>query len=450
MKTKRNGENKDLLISLQQLMEDLDVPDWLQRKTIKILEIKKQMMTDEVLYQYLEQLGRSETKTLPDELMNEEWLQSVYASHSNWVEKEITFLEETTYESFNTHLVTTPQSIKDMTENAQRSYIAVSSCLFNVFAQIDDIFYQKKTVKSQSNEGNPSIQRKLFRFLIAAIGYPLIIFSYMSAIAAFTTFDEEGLVFYFVMLLFMGMIPFIIGLFLVRDVTLKNFYKHAMFRIYCYFALVVPFGLYIFINLMEWKENLLEEPDFIFLRLVSDQWVGALQSLILVIIILLAGPITVWRKNRKKFLISISIFFLMFAILQYVTIHDYQAIGKDGVVQSAFGSNQTYDWNKVESVYLSGKTDFPPLAGIARSKEFKWSFQFDMENGDTVSFESFGYREGPIEDSLKIKNKIKTENIPMQIDSLTEEDRAFVKIDMDYLEPELKDKFFKLFEIDSF
>lgn len=446
MEKKKNVENKDPLILLEQLMVDFSIPDWLRKKTVKILETKRETMTDEVFYRYLNQLGSSETNTLPDEVMNEEWLQSVYASHSDWVEKEINFLEETTYESFNKHLERTSQQTMGIAQNAQRSYIAISSSLLNVFAQIDDVFYQKKTIKSRKNEESSSNLKSIFRTLKATIGYLFIILGYMSAFAGFILSKEDGFGAYISFYLFFGIFPFLVGLFLAKDVKLKNFYRNTTFRIYIYFSLVVPCAFTIFSNFNEWKQIPFKDPDFILFHLVSLEWVDMSELIIFIMIILLLGPITIWRENRKKLLISFSIFFIVLAILEYVTINDYRAIGADNVVQSTFGSKHTYEWEEVEGVHLYGDTN-----SISKTRrDFEWSFIFYMENGDTVSFGPFGYKEGSLEDTLKIKNKIEMESIPMEIDELTEEDHNFVEVDMDFDEPELKDDFFKLFEIDSF
>lgn len=154
MKKDKGVIREGLLGLLQQLMGGLEVPDWLQGELITILKSKKQKMTEEEIYQYLKQLGESKINILPDEFINEEWLRSIYASHKQWVESETSFLEELTYESFETHLETSPKQVKDMSNDAQRAYIAISTSLLNVFAQIDDAPYEPKSVKGNKNSGN--------------------------------------------------------------------------------------------------------------------------------------------------------------------------------------------------------------------------------------------------------------------------------------------------------
>lgn len=437
MKKDKGVIREGLLGLLQQLMGGLEVPDWLQGELITILKSKKQKMTEEEIYQYLKQLGESKINILPDEFINEEWLRSIYASHKQWVESETSFLEELTYESFETHLETSPKQVKDMSNDAQRAYIAISTSLLNVFAQIDDAPYEPKSVKGNKNSGN---YKKVFHLIKSIIGYSLIFTAYLFAIVAFTTVDEEGLSSYFGMYIFMGLVPFMIGLFIVRDVTIKNFYKQQVFRIYCYFTFVVPCSLIILTMFKEWKRNLLIDPDHIYLSLTSDPWLGILKAIILTTITILAAPIVISKKRGKKLLKYFSFFIIAFVVLQYASIYDYQSIEKDKVVDSFFGMEREYEWNEVESVFLSGS---------APDEDFVWSFHFNMENGDDVSFSPFGYHEGSLNLSLKIKEKIKKENVPIQIGQLTEEDRTFVKIDMKY-EQGLKDEFFKLFAIDSF
>ncbi|RCW77014.1 hypothetical protein [Saliterribacillus persicus] len=449
MGKKENLENIDLLKSLEQLMEDFSIPDCLREKTIKILETKKKTMSDEEVYRYLEQLGSEEINTLPVDLMNEKWLQSVYASDSEWVEEEVDFFVKASYEPFDEKVEASPPLIRGMSQNAQKSYIAISSNLFNIFSQIDDIFYQKKTTKPTKNEDDFSTPNKVSRSLKVVFGNILMLIGYIFALVAFILSGEEGMGAYLTIYLFMAMLPFLIGLFLLKDVTLKNFYKHTVFRGYFYLSFIVPIAFMILINFDQWKKDLLYEPDFILLHLASNEWISVIEYALFAILIISTGYIIFQRKHLKKLLLVFSISFIIFAGVQYVSFKDYQAIATDGVIHSSFGSKETYEWGEVEGVHLYGKTESFGT-GTSRSEEFRWSFEFHMENGDTILFDPFSYREGPIEESIKIKNKMETENIPMKIEPLTEEDRTLLEVGMDYEEAELKEEFFKLFEIDSF
>ncbi|TDQ43037.1 hypothetical protein [Aureibacillus halotolerans] len=147
MPTHTNNENQKLLTTFQIHMSECGVPPWLQEKMFSVIEEDKRSMPIDEIFETLSTFGATTTTALPEQFYDEHWLQMVYNTRLEWVKEEIEFLEEVTYDSLVEHLEYIPPPVKAMSEQAQKAYIAVSSCLLNALCQIDTMSSAGKTSK---------------------------------------------------------------------------------------------------------------------------------------------------------------------------------------------------------------------------------------------------------------------------------------------------------------
>ena len=127
----------DPITNVKELMENLGVPDWLQHDLIAVLKSKRKSMSNEEISDWLKQMASLDTLTIPEEFQVEKSLQECFSTHINWVESQIEFYEEVTYENVDVHLKKLPAHIQKMNRQAQKAYLAVSTSLLNIFSQID-------------------------------------------------------------------------------------------------------------------------------------------------------------------------------------------------------------------------------------------------------------------------------------------------------------------------
>jgi len=141
-KNKQPKEQKiiDPIANAQELMEDLDVPEWLQIDLITVLKSKQKSMSNEEINDWLNQMGSRDDYTIPEEFQDEKTLNECYSKYFSWVVGQIEFYEEVTYENANFHLKKLPANIQQMNLHAQKAYLAVSTSLLNIFSQLD--YYQ--------------------------------------------------------------------------------------------------------------------------------------------------------------------------------------------------------------------------------------------------------------------------------------------------------------------
>ena len=138
-KNKQPKEQKviDPIANAQELMEDLDDPEWLQIDLITVLKSKQKSMSNEEINDWLKLMGDLDSFTIPEEFQDEKTLNECYSKHFSWVVGQIEFYEEVTYENANFHLKNLPANIQQMNLHAQKAYLAVSTCLLNIFSQLD-------------------------------------------------------------------------------------------------------------------------------------------------------------------------------------------------------------------------------------------------------------------------------------------------------------------------
>ena len=138
-KNKQPKEQKviDPIANAQELMVDLDDPEWLQIDLITVLKSKQKSMSNEEINDWLKLMGDLDSFTIPEEFQDEKTLNECYSKHFSWVVGQIEFYEEVTYENANFHLKNLPANIQQMNLHAQKAYLAVSTTLLNIFAQLD-------------------------------------------------------------------------------------------------------------------------------------------------------------------------------------------------------------------------------------------------------------------------------------------------------------------------
>ena len=127
----------DPIANAQELMEDLDDPEWLQIDLITVLKSKQKSMSNVEINDWLKLMGDLDSFTIPEEFQDEKTLNECYSKHFSWVVGQIEFYEEVTYENANFHLKNLPANIQQMNLHAQKAYLAVSTCLLNIFSQLD-------------------------------------------------------------------------------------------------------------------------------------------------------------------------------------------------------------------------------------------------------------------------------------------------------------------------
>lgn len=127
----------DPIANVQELMEDLGDPEWLKNDLITVLKAKQKSMSNEEIHDWLDQMGSLGDFTIPEEFQDEKILNECYSKHFSWVVGQIEFYEEVTYENANFHLKKLPANIQQMNLHAQKAYLAVSTTLLNIFAQLD-------------------------------------------------------------------------------------------------------------------------------------------------------------------------------------------------------------------------------------------------------------------------------------------------------------------------
>ncbi|UOQ84026.1 hypothetical protein [Gracilibacillus salinarum] len=92
MEVQSNEERTDFFTSLQEQMTESELPLWLRQKLLQVLKGTGHNLTDDELFRYLSHLRNN--NELPEEMMNEEWLNEVYASHFEWVKEQVNALAE--------------------------------------------------------------------------------------------------------------------------------------------------------------------------------------------------------------------------------------------------------------------------------------------------------------------------------------------------------------------
>lgn len=249
------GKKQSILAQLGDFMKSMDTPDWLIKDTLERLKVKHREMGEGELYDYLLHLGRSSSE-LPEAFMNREWLASIYEKHETWVENEVSLYVELSHESFEKHIENSPIQVQGYSEAAQKAYIAVSTHLLNVFSQIDEMKPKEERSKNvvKSKEESDSSGKKMLSALQSFAGYILIIFAYIVIIGLFMLIQDEGFIAYATIYIFLGIIPFVIGVVMTRKGTFKNFYKQHVSRVYFYFSFVLPVVFTLFLNIVEWKK----------------------------------------------------------------------------------------------------------------------------------------------------------------------------------------------------
>ena len=125
------------IANVQELMKELDDPEWLQIDLITVLKSKQKSMSNEEINDWLKLMGDLDSFTIPEEFQDEKTLNECYSKHFSWVVGQIEFYEEVTYENANFHLKNLPANIQQMNLHAQKAYLAVSTCLLNIFSQLD-------------------------------------------------------------------------------------------------------------------------------------------------------------------------------------------------------------------------------------------------------------------------------------------------------------------------
>ena len=127
----------DPIANAQELMVDLDDPEWLQIDLITVLKSKQKSMSNEEINDWLKLMASRGDYTIPEEFQDEKTLNECFSKHFSWVVGQIEFNEENTYENANSLLKKLPANIQQMNLHAQKAYLAVSFTLLNIFAQLD-------------------------------------------------------------------------------------------------------------------------------------------------------------------------------------------------------------------------------------------------------------------------------------------------------------------------
>lgn len=134
---KKEIEIFDPIGNVETLMTDLGAPSWLQIDLVTVLKTKQKTMSNEEISNWLEQLSMTENYELPEEFQVERNLDLCFKTHKDWVESEINVYAEQCYEDIDSLMKDLPDSIQRMNHNAQKAYLAVSTCLLNIFSQLD-------------------------------------------------------------------------------------------------------------------------------------------------------------------------------------------------------------------------------------------------------------------------------------------------------------------------
>ncbi|HEY2420431.1 MAG TPA: hypothetical protein VGI04_03410 [Neobacillus sp.] len=126
----------DIVTDIQNLMEDLGDPTWLQLEITNIVDAKKLTKSNSEIRRWLRSMSEEKGFPLPEEFQNEKKLVSIYDNYQDWTKEQCRFFEEVSYESFEKHLETFPLEIQRMNRKAQEAYFATSTCLLNIFSQL--------------------------------------------------------------------------------------------------------------------------------------------------------------------------------------------------------------------------------------------------------------------------------------------------------------------------
>lgn len=94
-------------------------------------------MSNEDIRIWLNQMSTTVNFTIPEEFQDEKNLFLCFNTYKDWVESEINVYAELTYEDVDMHLKNLPSSIQRMNRQAQKAYLAISTCLLNIFSQLD-------------------------------------------------------------------------------------------------------------------------------------------------------------------------------------------------------------------------------------------------------------------------------------------------------------------------
>ena len=127
----------DPIANVETLMKEFDVPSWLQIDLVTVLKTKEKTMSNEDIRIWLNQMSTTVNFTIPEEFQDEKNLVLCFNTYKDWVESEINVYAELTYEDVDMHLKNLPSSIQRMNRQAQKAYLAISTCLLNIFSQLD-------------------------------------------------------------------------------------------------------------------------------------------------------------------------------------------------------------------------------------------------------------------------------------------------------------------------
>lgn len=173
---------------------------------------------------------------------------------------------------------------------------------------------------------------------------------------------------------------------------------------------------------------------------------GFFDFALIAIVIILLGIIIINKGKKKKLVLALTVFLVVFFGYQGITLNDYMAINEDRVIYSPLGKKAEYTWDEVEQVELIGEVNEKYNPRGKGEEKFVWSFTFDMVNGDQITFGTFYYKESGLKTSLKIKDKLASEHIPMNVHLLSEDEASILNIEKDLDDDNHKQLFDELFE----
>ncbi|QHT47783.1 hypothetical protein M662_15255 [Bacillus sp. SB49] len=238
----------------------------------------------------------------------------------------------------------------------------------------------------------------------------------------------------------LGLLPAFAGFYLIRGkekirVTLRDM------KVYTLITLFLPLFAYILIWLpAKWKGVSRTEQDFAF-DASSVGWISNVQTILLTGLLICFSYIFLktFRRIRGYVWGLLVLFLFLYSGTLLSTMDDFRAIRDDGIVQVELGTKEKVSWMEVEEARLIPFIDYPLFTD---EEVLSWKFEFDTEEGETYTFDSFFYEDKQVKESLSVKAKVMEEGIPFTIvkmnedqwNLLEEEDREGTNLRRDYYE----------------
>ncbi|WP_040982662.1 hypothetical protein [Oceanobacillus jeddahense] len=219
------------------------------------------------------------------------------------------------------------------------------------------------------------------------------------------------------------------------------------FRMLMYLSVFVPFILLSYEFLYDVKEGSIRQDNETYIILNGNGGFDIAEAVLAAVILLTGGPIfhgMGWKM--KRIVIPFISGLLLLPLLLILSWDDFRMIDlQQGVAINSLGEKQEAGWEEVDQVTIElftrstsgGRNRAPQTTPL-------FAFHFADQQGNTFTFDNFGYNNAKMEETLQIKEAVIAENIPLQVEEPSEEEwwRITQELEKDAVNEELFDELF--------